>query len=418
MAWQTFSAHFHNPITQENIRASKEEEYQEGFLDDLFVKVLGYTKKPNPSYNLTTELKNIKNAKKTDGALLRSDGNPAAVIELKGMDTTDLSKVEAQAFGYKNNQRKCTYVVISNFEKLRFYIDNAVDFEEFNLFTLTRERFEVLYFCLSLKSLLVDDAPKKAKNETQNKEEDITKLLYQDYSEFRNLLFKNLQTLNPQHDKLTLFKKTQKLLDRFLFIFFAEDKGLLDKKLIAYIIDEWREINEKHGIPTSLYEKYKRYFEFLNTGKKSSYHNIFPYNGGLFQTDELLDSLKIDDALLARHTLKISEYDFDSEVSVNILGHIFEHSLNDFEEIQAEIEGAAFEKTTTKRKKDGVFYTPKYITKYIVENTVGKLCQDKKQTLELLEEQLEAKYQLQDGTTIKNKKNREELQNSIQTYKN
>ena len=45
------------------------------------------------------------------------------------------------------------------------YIDNAVDFEEFNLFTITRERFEVLYFCLSFDTLLIDDKPKKAKDE-------------------------------------------------------------------------------------------------------------------------------------------------------------------------------------------------------------------------------------------------------------
>ena len=55
-----------------------------------------------------------------------------------------------------------------------------------------------------------------------------------------------------------------------------------------------------------------------------------------------------------------------------MLGHIFEHSLNDIDEIQAEIQGVASEQSKTKRK-DGVFYTPKYITKYIVDNTVGKL---------------------------------------------
>ncbi len=265
---------------------------------------------------------------------------------------------------------------------------------------------------------MIDEKPKKAKEETQNKEDDITKALYNDYADFRNVLFKNIQNLNPEYDKLTLFKKTQKLLDRFLFIFFAEDKGLLEKKLIAKIINEWRDINEVHEIPTKLYDKYKRYFHFLYTGKKTSYYNIFPYNGGLFQTDELLDNLKIDDALLARHTLKISEYDFDSEVSVNILGHIFEHSLNDFEEIQAEIEGKEVEKTNTRRKKDGVFYTPKYITKYIVDNTVGKLCQDKKQELELSEENLEKNYEVENGKPIKNKKIREQLQEKTQNYKN
>src|SRR5690606_22382686 len=41
----------------------------------------------------------------------------------------------------------------------------------------------------------------------------------------------------------------------------------------------------------------------------------------------------------------------------------------------------------TKRKKDGVFYTPKYITKYIVENTVGKLCEEKKLEFGIIEEE-------------------------------
>lgn len=32
-AFKKFSKHFHNPKTQENIRNSKEEQYQEGFLN-------------------------------------------------------------------------------------------------------------------------------------------------------------------------------------------------------------------------------------------------------------------------------------------------------------------------------------------------------------------------------------------------
>jgi hypothetical protein len=51
----------------------------------------------------------------------------------------------------------------------------------------------------------------------------------------------------------------------------------------------------------------------------------------------LLDKLNIDDNVLYTHTQKLSTYDFISEVDVNILGHIFEHSLNDIEEIQAEL---------------------------------------------------------------------------------
>lgn len=41
--WEKFQAHFLNPTIQQNIRKSKEEQYQEGFLRDLFVNIFGYT---------------------------------------------------------------------------------------------------------------------------------------------------------------------------------------------------------------------------------------------------------------------------------------------------------------------------------------------------------------------------------------
>ena len=57
--------------------------------------------------------------------------------------------------------------------------------------------------------------------------------------------------------------------------------------------------------------------------------------------------------------------------------------MNELDEMKAQLEGAEIDKTKTKRKKDGVFYTPKYITKYIVANTVGTLCEEKKTALQL-----------------------------------
>jgi hypothetical protein len=71
-----------------------------------------------------------------------------AVIELKDTKTKDMGSVTEQAFGYKNSQESCKYVITSNFHKLRFYIDNKVDFEEFDLFELGRDDFELLYLLL------------------------------------------------------------------------------------------------------------------------------------------------------------------------------------------------------------------------------------------------------------------------------
>jgi type I restriction-modification system DNA methylase subunit len=394
--WNVFKNHFHNSHIQENIRNSKEEQYQGEFLIDLFVNVLGYTKNPSPNFTLTTEYKNVKDSKKADGAILVDD-KVRAVIELKGTNTTDLNKIEAQAFGYKNNQPDCIYVITSNFEKIRFYIDNAIEHLEFNLFKLNKAEFELLYLCLAYENIK-NNIAKSIKDQSVSEEDVITKKLYKDYSLFKRELFQNLVELNPQYDSLELFQKSQKLLDRFLFIFFAEDRNLLPTNLIFRINKEWQQLQEMR-IPVSLYDRYKTYFSDLNTGAKVSLpafsqtnsshkeeHQIFAYNGGLFKEDDLLNSLIINDQILFEHTEKLSNYDFASEVDVNILGHIFENSLNELDEVKAQLEGQDIDKTKTKRKKDGVFYTPKYITKYIVENTVGKLCTEKKNELGIIEE--------------------------------
>ncbi len=374
-AYVKFKTHFHNPAVQQNIRSSKEEQYQEGFLRDLFVDIFGYTLNPNAGFNLTTEYKNVKDSKKADGAIILGQ-KVCAVIELKGTDTTDLDKVESQAFGYKNNQPECKYIIISNFEKLRFYIDNAIAHIEFNLFTLTEKEFELLWVCLAHESLAVD-LPEKIKNASQSEEDTITKNLYKDYSLFKRELHQNLVILNQEMDELLLFKKSQKLLDRFLFLLFAEDRQLLPPNSVREILKQWNALKDLDAY-TPLYNRFKLYFGYLNTGHKGKQYDIFAYNGGLFKPDDILDVVQIDDDLLYKHTLKLSDYDFASEVDVNILGHIFENSLNELDEIKAQLCGETIDKTKTKRKKDGVFYTPKYITKYIVDNTVGKLCVEKR----------------------------------------
>ena len=381
--WIAYKAHFFNPAIQENIRNAKEEQYQEGFLRDLFVTIFGYTLNPETNFNLTTELKNAKDSKKADGGII-IDGTVVGVIELKGTNTTDLAKVEPQAFGYKNNQQDCVYVITSNFEKLRFYIDNAIEHIEFNLFTLSEEAFQLLYVCIAFENIK-NNLPKKLKEESLSQEENITKQLYKDYSLFKRELFQNLTHLNPQFEALELFKKSQKLLDRFLFLFFSEDRNLLPPNSVRLILEQWKKLKDLDAY-TPLYDRFKKYFGYLNTGFKGKQYDVFAYNGGLFKPDTILANITIDDALLYTHTLKLSEYDFESEVDVNILGHIFENSLNELDEVKAQLEGQSVDKTTTKRKKDGVFYTPKYITKYIVENTVGKLCTEKKIELDISDE--------------------------------
>ena len=403
-AWNQYKSYFLVPEIQANIRQSKEEQFQEGFLRELFVKVLGYTLNPSPDFNLITEQKNETNSQKADGAILL-DGNVIGVIELKDHKTTDLSKIEKQAFGYKSQHRDARYVIISNFEKLRLYIDNAVDFREWSLFSMTFDEFREMYLCIAWNQMK-NGIALKIKSESVSSEDQITNALYKDYSQFKRALFADILKKNPAPEdknesdwQLLLFKKTQKLLDRLLFIFFAEDCGLLPPNSMLEIIKQWRQLKELDEYKP-LYDRIKKYFGYLDTGHQGKHYEIFAYNGGLFKPDEVLDNLKISDEVLEEPTIKLASYDFESDVDVNILGHIFENSLSEIEEITQQITNGEIPKTS-KRKQDGVFYTPQYITKYIVENTVGKLCAEKKAELGIVEEDYFSDQKRQKQTKIK-----------------
>ena len=91
---------------------------------------------------------------------------------------------------------------------------------EFHLFTLDFKGFCELYTLLALAQITAD-IPAKIKELSLSREEQITKALYKDYTEFKNALFADLCEQNKDTDELELFSKSQKLHDRSLFIFFC-----------------------------------------------------------------------------------------------------------------------------------------------------------------------------------------------------
>ncbi|WP_161626088.1 Eco57I restriction-modification methylase domain-containing protein [Hugenholtzia roseola] len=410
-AFEKFKTHFGNPQMQELILTAKEEQYQEGFLKDLMVEVFGYTLFPSPDYDLITEFKNPNNAKKADAVLLKK--NPTqnkesaeinsqvwAIIELKDTRTSFLKIVESQAFGYKNQHPNCRYVITSNFKELWFYIDNAYDYEAFDLFNLTLPEFAKLYTLIQ-KDNLFSNLPIEIKNKSIAREQELTLAFYDDYQAFKDHLFINIALLNKKQDKFLLFEKTQKLLDRIIFLCFASAKGLLPANMIKILIQQWEYLNDI-GEPVTLYSRFVKYFSFIDKGFKSRIFDIFAYNGGLFAPDPLLDGLQIQDETLRMRCEWIARYDFDTDIDINVLGHIFEHSLNELDQKRlelmedlAEIEAGNLPKNMGKRKADGIFYTPIYITQYMVEETIGVACRSKKRVLEIEEIEIDWENQIE-----------------------
>ena len=130
------------------VQTFKEEVFQAKFLEKIFVDCFGYKSQYDSAEegNLFFEQKNTSNSKKADGAI-KKDGEVIAVIELKSTKTKNLDDLKNQAFGYYTNNSKCEYVITSNFNKLRFYIEKNEDYLEFDLFNIDKEEFKLLWLC-------------------------------------------------------------------------------------------------------------------------------------------------------------------------------------------------------------------------------------------------------------------------------
>ena len=372
---------------------SKEEEFQGEFLYDIFTTVLHATNKSDgqDEWNLERETTTQLDGQKADGVLgfFDKDGKKdiRAVIELKGAKVPldqrqkrvgDTRTPVEQAFNYAPKYGKnCQWVIVSNYKEIRLY--RANDMTEYQVFFLKDLRddleFKKFIYVLSFFALVGTDK-RKAKTlelseEYQKNQSEIEKKFYKEYKEIRLKIFENIRKNNPIVNENILIEKVQKLLDRFLFICFCEDKGLLPNNSYEKIVQR----GEAFG---DIFESFKMLCNWINIG--SPKNDINKFNGGLFKSDDVLDTLIVDDEVF-KEMEKISLYDFDSEMNENILGHIFEQSINDIEELKKSLSGEEYDSKKSKRKKDGIFYTPKYITKYIVENSIKNWLDDRRREL-------------------------------------
>ena len=382
-----------NSLEKGILSKSKEEEFQGEFLNDIFSLILGAVNKSsgNDEWNLQRESKTRIDGQKADGVIGFFDVNGKddvrAVIELKGPTISldqrqkrsgDTRTPVEQAFNYAPKYGKnCQWVIVSNYKEIRLYRSN--DMTEYEVFFLENLKddleFQKFIYILSFEAL-VGTANKKAKalelsEEYQKNQIEIEKKFYNEYRNIRLHIFENMKENNPETDENTLLEKVQKLLDRFLFICFCEDKGLLEKDFFNTILKKGKDFG-------SIFDIFKVFCNWINLGNPKE--NISHFNGGLFKNDDVLNSLNIDDKVF-EELKKISDYDFDSNLNVNILGHIFEQSISDIEELKKSISGEEFDQKKSKRKKDGIFYTPQYITKYIVENSIKNWLDDKRKEL-------------------------------------
>jgi type I restriction-modification system DNA methylase subunit len=176
---------------------------------------------------------------------------------------------------------------------------------------------------------------------------------------YRESLAKGFKKSNQELDGEELTEAVQRTIDRLVFIRFLEDK-LIEEKEIANLIDR--------QMAWELFVGYCRKLEPK-------------YNGLIFKPHPVIDSEKfkppdeevfreICEGLAGRE----SPYNF-AQIPISILGSIYERFLGKV--VHATDKRVKVEEKPEVRKAGGVYYTPDYIVRYIVKETVGKLIEGK-----------------------------------------
>ncbi len=392
---------------------AKEEELQSLFLFRIFGDVLGYEYQKPKEWNLKIELKTNFDSTKSDGAIgffkienqKELENDVRAVIELKNARTS-LDKPQnrkdfkgtpvEQAFMYANKTgSNCKWVIVSNFIEIRLYQSNDINrYEKFDLFSLSDiNEFNRFYYLLSREQLIQKTISSVIDSFLQNRlenEQKIGREFYAYYKFIREQFFYHLKTYNKSVDLLKLLEYTQTIIDRIVFISVIKDYGLISYDVFKQLKNIAKSSWEKDGM--ELWRQLQKLFIALNEGFPPRIHQ---FNGGLFKENKAINELNIKDTFLHK-LLRLTNYDFESDLSINILGHIFEQSISDIEKLKEDIaENRLTEKEEEKydiepeklliqkgkRKQDGIFYTPENITGYIIKKSIGAWLSRKKQEI-------------------------------------
>lgn len=223
-----------------------------------------------------------------------------------------------------------------------------------------KEKFAEIFQLFSREAVAGDSLEKFAGTLPKNRGYlSLNDAFLEELDQHRDTLARAFKNRNPDLDGDTLTEITQRTLDRLVFIRFLEDKLIHSENLVANFGD-----------------KGTAWQDFVAASRKLD--GI--YNGIVFKPHAILDvpGFKVDDDAFAGICEELSPantaYNFNY-ISIHILGSIYERFLGKV--IVTTDKRARVEEKPEVRKAGGVHYTPEYIARYLVENTVGKLIEGK-----------------------------------------
>ena len=267
-------------------------------------------------------------------------------------------------------------------------------FFDFNSIKKNPDRLKEFIGIFSRERIIEQGFVEKLYKKSIEEEREFTNEFYKLFHETRLMMIMSFEKNGASKNESIYY--TQLFLNRLIFIFFVEDRGFIpDKQLFTNRILKILDSGQCTEHSKKIYDDIKELFIAFDKGSRVL--GVFGFNGGLFsgvmpekiyfsdlknpsffndvkQNSQLSKSTKLNERaskiieknpdlnLIISNLLIMDSFDFNTEVNVNILGHIFEQSISDLEELK--------EEGISRRKKEAIYYTPEYITDYICRNTI------------------------------------------------
>lgn len=323
------------------------EDYREVVREDK-VRIEGKTKAPDYSFRLDGNRKFFVEAKKPV-VNIQEERDPA---------------YQVRRYGYSAG---CSISILTDFEEFAIYDTrikpNSNDTAKVaRIFYCTYEDYEAKFDELvawfspeGIRKGAFDKYMKADKKGTGTVDTDFLKTL----SEWRLELAEAIAKKNKELDEIDLNHIVQKIMNRIVFLRFAEDRGTSEYGLLKRLL----------SVKKDFYSQLIIIFDEARTR----------YNSDLFSQDDKLNIVledKVVKDIISNLYYPNCPYEFNV-IPIELLGTIYERFLGDTIALDSKGKAKVEEKPET-RKAGGVYYTPSYIVDYIVEHTVGKLLEGKK----------------------------------------
>lgn len=362
------------------------EEATKQFLIEPLLHALGFASQAN----YTREFKIIGDSV---DYLLKSD-RPLIFVEAKSLLDKSENLFEAhqeQVLRYIRNyrvspeqtemDRPVTWIVLANFSQFHLVrVNEAAPTFSFKLDELWPQR-EKLWELLALENL---EAGRIEELYEQRHKADLDQRFLTDLKRWRLMLANGFAFRNQASPLADITQASQQLLNRFLFSRMLETHRLIEWNKLARAYQHYETF---HGDFT---EK-----TFAANLRESLFSEIkFKFNTELFEQPLLCDTLPLDNQMLAilvgheplspeiaaqcgfesgqgellafRH---LYNYDF-SLMSSDVMGAVYERFLA--HHLRQDAGRIVLEDTDELRKKEGIYYTPRYIVDYVVAHTLGE----------------------------------------------